>query len=292
MCDHCQALEKELQGKAVLDMDFYHSLLYDAGLLKSTDEPDFEIDENIGEGEASPAEKKYRQELLTLIAAIFPAIKKIIKSNDSLETKIKKIDKQLATFKEKANSLARKSVDSNFKSGVAKANENLDKIFDDIKKIRADQAAMNAILEQQLYNIEDITNYLRGRLIQGLYMDEVNSVYSQDKRDETFLYGVFNEAQSRLDKMGVFGYLKSFDMGNLTTLLAGAALMGAVLEADWVTCEEMGTCAPTDDPEGDGPVCEDCLALAENGPYLLTAWPEEPHFGCRCGRRNVRILGT
>lgn len=284
MCDVCEKLE----GKALMDKDVYYSLLHgnmSQGYITkaSTDEPSFEVDEEMGEGEASQDELSYRTELLVLLAALFPVITRIVQSNDSIDTKITKIDKELANFQSKASKLAEKSNSAAFKNAVAEANQTLNSLFEDIEKIKADNARLNIIIQQQLYNIEDISNFLRGRIIQGLYINEVDSVYGQATLDETFLNTAFNEAQSRLDKMGMFGYLKSFDQGNLTTLLAGAALMGAILEADWVP--------DYSNPDPEWP-CDDCIGLEENGPYLLTEWPEQPHFGCRCDRENIRIVGT
>jgi len=34
MCNRCHELEKELKGKLLSDKDFFHSLLYDAGIME------------------------------------------------------------------------------------------------------------------------------------------------------------------------------------------------------------------------------------------------------------------
>ncbi len=72
MCERCENLKEEVKGKAVLDVDFYHSLLYDAGILsKSAITPSFEVDPSQGEGKATKEEIGYRQDLKKLIEQVW-----------------------------------------------------------------------------------------------------------------------------------------------------------------------------------------------------------------------------
>jgi|GEM_PF-3721157 len=77
MCDVCQ----NLKDKAVLEKDLYYKLLDEILLTKaSTNDPNFKIDTEMGEGKATKDEKQYRQDLQDLIKQVWDKKDKL---NDS-----------------------------------------------------------------------------------------------------------------------------------------------------------------------------------------------------------------
>lgn len=281
MCEVC----KTLKGKKVIDNGLYYSLLQGNThyyITKSTDDPTFEVDEEMGEGEATEEEIDYRKELMTALAAIFPAMLLTVKSKDLINDKLKEIDKLLAEWRKESKDIILTNTNLAFDNAVTDANTILEGFKDGIKTVPGDAANLAAIQKQQIDNITDISNYLRGRILQGLNMNEVNTIYDTTANYE-FINTAFNEAQLRLDQLGVFGWVESHKQGTTTALVAGMAVIGAVLVADWVP--------DYSNPNPDWP-CDECIALEEGGPYPLFDWPMSPHFGCRCEQQNVRIMGT
>lgn len=243
--------------------------------VKADDEPDFLPDEDMGEGEASEDELDYRAELLLLLAGIAPALTKIVKSDDSISDKEKAISDILSDFQSDAEELIDERIGAAFNGAVENANQTLQDLEKGIKKVKGDKNQLSAIENQQKANIKDIASTLEGKLMMGLNMDEVNTIYA-GKPDFSYIETALLQAQTRLDGMGMYGYLQGNMQGGLTALTAGTVLLGEMIVADWVTV-------------GDENVCEDCLELEAGSPYPVIDWPEDPHFGCRCDRENERL---
>lgn len=243
-------------------------------------EPDFLPDEQMGEGQASPEEHDYRSELLGILALSFPVITGILQNKELLpEQKISQIDNELSSFTTRAEALIGRSLPQTWKDAVTEANNKLKELKPGIKDVKADKNQLQLIEAQQNNNIQDISNFLRGRLTQGLMMDEIDGVYGDHQSNIDYLNPAFNGAQNRLDQMGMYGYLKTHHLGMLTGLMAGSLIMGALLIADWVTM-------------GDDKVCDECQEMEAGSPYSVMEWPEERHFGDRCWMDNIRIEGT
>ncbi len=83
--------------------------------------------------------------------------------------------------------------------------------------------------------------------LQNYCEDQTNNVNS-----------AFNNAQSSLDMLGMFGWLESFQAGYLAAGILGITLIASLsIKLAWVTCEDNNNCMT------DTPVCEDCNDLKD-----------------------------
>jgi len=258
--------------------------------------PTFKPNKKMGEGTVSKTEMKYRQALMTPFKSPYNKIKKIIKGNSTDEQKKKDIDATLQSFRGQIN--FKKIVESHIydinSSAIDKANKELKALEKEKKesltiiireandnKYRPDQALLlSPLLLQQWSNIENILDDLEADIDQAwqrcaiIKQTRPNYVCPFDE----YLDDSFYRTQNRTDGMGWYGWFKSNEAGLLATFMMSAAVLGSLV-ADWVSM-------------GDDRVCEDCLELEANSPYLLTEWPQEPHFGCRCEMQNIRLAGS
>lgn len=246
--------------------------------VNETSEPDFEPNENLGEGEASEAELNYRKELLSLLSIAYPSVTKIVKNKElSIDAKIKKINKLIDDLFPDADALVKDQTKTFFDESVITANSNLKNIKSDIKKIKPDPKTLNIIQLQQLNNFQSIIDNLKNKIASGLYLDEVNFELNPEYESKYDYIGPsFKESQNRLDGMGWYGYFKSDQLGLVATYGLGISILGNLV-ADWVTM-------------GDENVCEDCQEMADNGPYPVLNWPDELHFGDRCTMGEPYLL--
>ena len=273
-CPTCKSLE----GMVAVDQELYHHLLKSSGLTVK-DKPTFTPDEDIGEGEATPEELEYRSALLLLLSALYTGAVKVIKSDKKTPDKIKTVDKLLDNFNKQSQTLAEKYPSSFYAAAIKEANTKLKALERNLNKVDPGEKLLQPILLQQLSNLEDITNYIRGRLITTLRLNDVNDFYDltpTERREEQNIDGAFTTAETRLDQMGVYAFTQSHKYGLLGTFMAAEVVLGLVLVADWLTME-------------DDRVCEDCQAMAEAGPYPVALWPPEQHFGDRCYPGDVYI---
>lgn len=158
MCDRCQELEKELQGKALLDKDFFHSLLFDAGIItKAADpgKPSFKANKKLGEGEASKDELKYRQELQDLLKKLYEDIKSVDTTKD--ESKVEsEINELISDFIKEGQTLAAAHVNNIYDKNLQTAIKKLKKLGIKNPKVPKSQPAREALLSWQQFSIEKI----------------------------------------------------------------------------------------------------------------------------------------
>lgn len=245
------------------------------------EEPSFEPNSNLGEGEASEDEMDYRTALLALLAAIFPQITKIVKDNKlTTNEKTSQIDSIIDNYAKQSEDDIKQYTQDIYDKAVTTANSNLKKIDPKIKTLTPDFKSLDVIQTQQIKNIESVSNQLKGKLIQGLLMGDINNSMRKnpEKIQYEFIDGAFKEAQDRLDGTGWYGWYKSKEGGLLSTYMMGNDILGALV-ADWITA-------------GDENVCEDCQAMADNGPYSVLNWPPEQHFGDRCEMGEPYLLDS
>ncbi|BDZ68588.1 hypothetical protein [Methanobacterium ferruginis] len=165
MCDRCQALEKELQtlkkeleGKPVLDMDFYHSLLYDAGIITKAVEPgkpSFKTNKKLGEGEASKDELKYRQELQNLLKELYEDVNSVDTTRDE-ETVESEINEFIENFIKEGQALAGKHINHIYDKNLQNAIKKLKKLGIKNPKVPKSQPARDALLNWQQFAIVKI----------------------------------------------------------------------------------------------------------------------------------------
>lgn len=153
MCDSCQELEKELKGKAVLDKDFYHSLLFDAGVITKAatpGAPNFKVDKNIGEGIATKEEVKYRQDLKNLI-------KKVWDGKDDLnDSEVKElIDKLFIDEHSEGKELAESFITFTYTKNAETMIRKLKKLKIN-KKMPKKSDVLDALVDWQCFAVEKI----------------------------------------------------------------------------------------------------------------------------------------
>lgn len=284
MCKICDSL----RGMVAVDKDLYHHLLRDSGLVKAIGEPDFTPDETSGEGKASDDELDYRAALLLLLSALYTGAKKAVNSNDDIPEKLASLDNLLDSFMDKAQGVATKYNKTIYQAAIKEANNNLDNLKEDLKKLNPGSSKILPVLDQQHNNIQDIRYYIRGRVSQGLYLERVGELYETEE-DEDYLDSAFSTAQTRLDQTGIYGAINARKYGLLETYIAAQVILGVILVSDWLTCEDPNHSTGC---TSDGPVCDDCQAMADAGPYPVIAFPGEQHFGDRCEPGPPYIQGT
>lgn len=172
MCDHCQELEKELQGKALLNKEFFHSLLYDAGLIKKADpgKPTFKPNKNLGEGKASDRNLEFRQALLTLLEdTVYKPMNGLLKSDKSVNDKITDMDGFIDDYISQGQDLVKEYLISAYQNSAEEATE---KLLAAAKKQNAkykpklpkEPKKLSQLIAMAQRNIEDYGLTLRGRL--------------------------------------------------------------------------------------------------------------------------------
>jgi len=239
-------------------------------------EPTFEPNSNLGEGEASQDEMDYRAALIAALAFIYPGIVKIVKDNKlTTDEKINQVNTTIDGFTREAESEVKTHTQNIYNKANAEANKNLKNIDSKYKSAKPDKAALEAIQNQQIANINSAANALKGSLAQGLLMEQVDSVVRDVESYYTYVDQAFVQAQNRLDGTGWYGWYKADELGLLGAYMMGNAVLGALV-ADWIT-------------KDDDRVCADCKHMAKNGPYPIMNWPPEQHFGDRC-RMGVPYL--
>lgn len=245
--------------------------------LHQASKPDFKPNPNLGEGSASKEEKDYRKEVLALLALLYTPISKIAKDSKlSLDEKIIKTNNLIETNAAKYGQVIVKNTKTIFDSAVTSANNDLKKIDKNLKKLAPSQGYLDRVQQQQRSNAMHILDALQGKIEMGLFMDEINDDLREDyEYNYAYVDDAFNESKNRLDGMGWYGWTKSNEAGLIGTFALGAAILGDLV-ADWVSM-------------GDDKTCEDCFELEANSPYSVLSWPVEPHFGCRCGMKNIRL---
>lgn len=241
----------------------------------NTPEPSFSPDLELGEGEADDSEIEYRESLINELEDLYKIIYPITISTSAFKVKEAKINEALTSFENRTKEVMNSITNETWEAGVENGNTTLQDVLGTKRKFKGDEERLKVIQGEQEINIKDITNFLTGRLLVGLAVIDVYQFY-EGSPDYNFINGGFNTAQSRLDKMGMYGHTHTNMQSYLSALRAGANVLDKILIADWVTW-------------GDSHVCDDCQDLEANGPYLLSAWPQEPHFGCRCERGDVRV---
>lgn len=321
MCISCQNQDKVRINKNILDtliiaadltIDDFKTL----GLipLEKKAELDFQPNKNLGEGQATPEELKYREDLLKLTEQLYKDTTKVLNSNSTPDEQIKEINKLIDTFISEGQDLVNTSLPETWDKGVndgIKELKNIDnKKSYNTKKIQTNK--LDLILQQQLFNIEDIGLKLRGRLRQFILINAIQEPNDTSVEKSIILKATptskwtkcmlqmhtryphmseeelrtecekeiepaFQDVQDNIDKMGLFGWLTTHHEAFLGTLMMGAMVLGDLI-ADWVTM-------------GDERVCEECQEAESKGPYSIfdAIWSLLIHFGCRCWMDNIRL---
>lgn len=147
MCEVCS----NLKGKAVLDKDLYYEGLEMITSMKAnTNEPDFKVDANMGEGTASKDELKYRQELQDLLESLW----KEVKTADDED-----IADMINTFIEDGQTIAEEYITKIYDKNVDIALDKLEEIGIKTKPPETSEAK-DALLAWQLFAVERIGRQL------------------------------------------------------------------------------------------------------------------------------------
>jgi hypothetical protein len=140
------------------------------------------------------------------------------------------------------------------------------------------------------YNLTPLESPLQTEMI-NLILDPSELSYLETLRSSLETMGIlsdpatypsieniaFSNAIENMDKLGAYGGQESWKIGQLELYKNAQLQMNVVILIPWETCETKGDC------DTEGPVCEDCQDLENDGPYAPEDYPEPPHFGCRCG---------
>ncbi|WP_321421624.1 hypothetical protein [uncultured Methanobacterium sp.] len=127
MCDRCQELKKKLKGNVLVKTDFFHSLLFDAGLIKKADpgSPTFKPNKNLGEGKASERNLEFRQVLLTLLEdTVYKPMNGLLKSNKTVDEMISDLDGFIDDYIAQGQDLVKESLTSVIKIVLKKPQRN------------------------------------------------------------------------------------------------------------------------------------------------------------------------
>jgi len=158
MCDRCQELEEELKGKVLSDKDFFHSLLYDAGIISKAADPgtpNFKANKNLGEGTASKDELRYRQALQDLLQKLYKNVKEVDTSRD--EDKVEsEINTLITEFIEEGQTIAAEHVNLIYDKNLELAIKKLKKLGIKNPKVPKSQPTREALLAWQKFSIEKI----------------------------------------------------------------------------------------------------------------------------------------
>lgn len=316
MCQHCKS------GNVLIDEGLLDALIISSdlkpedlkGLKTKAVKPQltFKPDEDIGEGTATKEEYAYRQQLLNLLKDLHSDVEDVIKNDDEPLEKIEDVDKLIDSFIDDGQDIVNETIQDTWDEGIEQAIDTLNDIDDDKNNdtINPDTDKLDLILQQQLFNIEDVGLKIRGRIRQFILVQAINQQPTTDTKNKTIkkasptpnstwtecmreLHRLqpkltetelrdqcewdrsFVDAESNIDKMGVWGWIMAHEGSILATLIIGTGVIGDLI-ADWVTV-------------GDDSVCDVCLDLESNNPYSVLDWPSDPHFGCRCEKENVRL---
>ncbi|MDY9922783.1 hypothetical protein [Methanobacterium sp.] len=158
MCKRCQELEKELKGNALVKTDFFHSLLYDAGIItKAVDpgKPTFKPNKKLGEGEASKDELKYRQEIQDLLKKLYEDVKSAdtTKNESKVESEINEL---ILGFIKEGQTLASEHINNIYDKNLQSAVKKLKKLGIKNPKVPKSQPTREALLSWQQFSIEKI----------------------------------------------------------------------------------------------------------------------------------------
>lgn len=181
MCQQCKS------GKVLIDEGILDALILSSdlkpedlhGLKTKAVKPQltFKPDKDIGEGTATKEEWKYRQDLLNLLKDIHGDIKDVIESNDEALEKIADVDKLIDTFISDGQDLVNETIPQTWDDGTQQAIDTLNDIDDNKSNetITPDDTKLQLILQQQLFNIEDIGLKIRGRIRQFILIQAIST---------------------------------------------------------------------------------------------------------------------
>lgn len=148
------------------------------------------------------------------------------------------------------------SATEELESTGSKAEELGEQLFPEIDRSQLNLVAKEG--EQYLSDLQSITDTLTG----------LNSVEWPGYIENL----AFKNHNNIVNSLGMFGGVESTKQGVISTYKEAMdnslPFVGKVM-IPWVT-------------EDDDHVCDDCLDLADNGPYEPDNYPEPPHDGCRC----------
>jgi hypothetical protein len=285
-------------------------------LINSMDKPlTFKPDLSMGEGVPTPEEVQYRQDLLKLAKDLYKKIEGTINQNLPVNDKIRKIDAYINDFILEGQKVVLQHIPRTWNNAEKEGMRKLESLAPekDFQEKKINTSPKDLIIQQQQMNIEDIGLKLRGRIRQYLNIKAIKtedktpshltntltnavptskwtrcmidlsqtdpSLTEQELREaceEREWESYFGDVENSTDKLGLFGWITANQLGLLAALTMGTVIIGDLV-ADWVS-------------QGDDRVCDECLELEANSPYSVLAWPESPHFGCRCELQNIRLI--
>src|SRR5574343_1512076 len=140
----------------------------------------FKPDKLMGEGEATPEELAYRQDLLDLLGRLYKVVGKRFKTITNPSDLIRKIDSDVNDFIAEGQQVVLNHIPKTWNNSQEQGMQTLKRLdgkkkFDETK-IATDQKDL--IIQQQQMNIEDIGLRLRGRLRQTI---NINAIRDSDK---------------------------------------------------------------------------------------------------------------
>lgn len=117
---------------------------------------------------------------------------------------------------------------------------------------------------------EDIASYLYNEDEMGTFKQLGEELRQHGRLEDpnTIENTAFSNAVNSNDKMGMFSDMEAYRSGALDTYIQATTEYGASIRIPW-------------SPTGDN-TCDECQALADNGPYDPEDFPEPPHYGCQC----------
>ena len=132
--------------------------------------PTFKPNKNLGEGHASDRNLEYRQALLTLLKdEVYTPMQKLMKTNKSVDDKIKALDSYIDNYITKGQKLVTDYLTKAYQNGVDEATTNLKRAAkkQDAKykpKVPKNPAKLQQLIVMGKQSIEDYGLTLRGRL--------------------------------------------------------------------------------------------------------------------------------
>lgn len=189
MCNRCKFMDKELKGKTLVDTDFFHSLCYDAGLIKKTNPgaPTFEPNKNLGEGKASDRNLEFRQALLSLLEdTVYKPMNGLLKSDKSVDEMISVLDGFIDDYITQGQELVKEYLTSAYQNSAEEATA---KLLSAAKKLKAnykpklpkEPEKLSQLIAMAQRNIEDYGLTLRGRLRSNIENQAWMSNYAKSK---------------------------------------------------------------------------------------------------------------
>jgi hypothetical protein len=248
-----------------ISTDLLDELLMEAAGPDNTP-PRFTPTPDIGEGDPTPTEWEYREEMLLLLGLLFVAISDIQKGRGSGYEKQSRIQAEIDRWTVEAKTRLDTHLDQNHQAGVRDADKQL---------LRHGLSPMTPqgrlqyynIIHQQQQSLEMTGQQLSAQLRNNLAVQETEKGYKVPQTEKTAnqINYYFKRARNTLDRTAAYGASGAFLEGQMASFVNWEE----VLLLDWVT-------------RHDKRVCRTCRTYERRGPYKISKIPFIPHPWCRC----------